>query len=34
MIRQRNWHGLPAGSGIRFSDPVTLGNALRGRQGL
>ncbi len=26
--------GLPAGSGIRFSDPVTLANALRGRQGL
>lgn len=24
--------GLPAGSGVRFSDPVTLGNALRGRQ--
>ena len=26
--------GLPAGSGIRFSDPVTLANALRGRQGM
>ena len=26
--------GLPAGSGVRFSDPVTLGNALRGRQSL
>lgn len=26
--------GLPAGSGVRFSDPVTLANALRGRQSL
>jgi recombination protein RecR len=25
-------HGLPAGSGIVYSDPVTLGMALRGRQ--
>ena len=26
--------GLPAGSGVRFSDPVTLANALQGRQSL
>lgn len=26
--------GLPAGSGVRFSDPVTLQRALQGRQGL
>jgi len=26
--------GLPAGSGIRYSDPVTLARAIKGRQGV
>lgn len=27
-------YGLPAGSGVGYSDPVTLGRAMRGRQGV